>query len=131
MKYLDKSITEINELLKAGTIKPIDLVEEAFENIEKNKELNAYITLCKDEAIAKAKELEGKPVDNLLFGLPIAVKDNIVIKGVRTTCASHILENFVPIYTATLSLFSALSCIWMYCIRNGVLLSKVCHKLYG
>ena len=102
MKYLDKSITEINNLLKNGTIKPIDLVEEAFDNIEKNKELNAYITLCKEEAIARAKELEGKEVDNLLFGLPIAVKDNIVVKGVRTTCGSHILENFIPIYTATL-----------------------------
>lgn len=102
MKYLDKSITEIHELLKAGTIKPIDLVEEAFANIENNKEQNAYITLCKDEAIARAKELEGKEVDNLLFGLPIAIKDNIVVEGIKTTCGSHILENFVPIYTATL-----------------------------
>ncbi|MBE6157499.1 MAG: Asp-tRNA(Asn)/Glu-tRNA(Gln) amidotransferase subunit GatA [Firmicutes bacterium] len=99
--YLDKSIKEINELLKSKTIKPIDLVEEAFENIEKNKELNAYITLNKEEAIAKAKELENKEVDNLLFGLPIAVKDNIVTKGLRTTCASHILDNFIPIYNAT------------------------------
>ena len=99
--YLNKSIKEINELLKNKTIKPIDLVEEAFQNIENNKELNAYITLNKEEAIAKAKELENKEVDNLLFGLPIAVKDNIVTKGLRTTCASHILDNFIPIYNAT------------------------------
>ena len=99
--YLNKSIKEINELLKNKTIKPIDLVEEAFQNIENNKELNAYITLNKEEAIAKAKELESKEVDNLLFGLPIAVKDNIVTKGLRTTCASHILDNFIPIYNAT------------------------------
>ena len=99
--YLNKSIKEINELLKNKAIKPIDLVEEAFQNIENNSELNAYITLNKEEAIAKAKELETKEVDNLLFGLPIAVKDNIVTKGLRTTCASHILENFIPIYNAT------------------------------
>ena len=99
--YLNKSIKEINELLKNKTIKPIDLVEEAFQNIENNKDLNAYITLNKEEAIAKAKELEDKEVDNLLFGLPIAVKDNIVTKGLRTTCASHILDNFIPIYNAT------------------------------
>ena len=99
--YLNKSIKEINELLKNKTIKPIDLVEEAFQNIENNKELNAYITLNKEEAIAKAKELESKEVDNLLFGLPIAVKDNIITKGLRTTCASHILDNFIPIYNAT------------------------------
>ncbi len=99
--YLNKSIKEINELLKNKTIKPIDLVEEAFQNIENNKELNAYITLNKEVAIKRAKELEEKPVDNLLFGLPIAVKDNIITKGLRTTCASHILDNFIPIYNAT------------------------------
>ena len=99
--YLNRSIKEINELLKNKTIKPIDLVEEAFQNIENNSELNAYITLNKEEAIKRAKELESKEVDNLLFGLPIAVKDNIVTKELRTTCASHILDNFIPIYNAT------------------------------
>ena len=102
MKYLNKDIKEINKLLKEKRIKPIDLVNEAFENIEKNKDLNAYITLNKEQAIARAKELEGKEVDNLLFGLPIAVKDNIITKGLRTTCASHMLDEFVPIYNATI-----------------------------
>ena len=101
MKYLNKSITEIHELLKSKKLKPIDLVEEAFANIENNKEYNAYITLNKEEAIKQAKELESKEVDNLLFGLPIAVKDNIVTKGLLTTCGSHMLDNFVPIYDAT------------------------------
>lgn len=101
MKYLDKTIQEIHSLLKEQKIKPIDLVEECFERIEKNKDLNAYITLNKEEAIKTAKELENKEVDNLLFGLPIAVKDNIVTKGLRTTCASHMLDNFIPIYDAT------------------------------
>ena len=78
MKYLNKGIDEIHKLLKDKKIKPIDLVEEAFENIEKDKELNAYITLNKEEAIKQAKELENKEVDNILFGLPIAVKDNII-----------------------------------------------------
>lgn len=101
MKYLNKKIEEINKLLKEKKIKPIDLVNEAFENIENNKELNAYITLNKEEAIKKAHELENKEVDNILFGLPIAVKDNIVTKNLKTTCASHILDNFIPIYDAT------------------------------
>ena len=101
MRYLDLKIEEINKLLKEKKIKPIDLVEEAFESIEKNKELNAYITLNKEEAIKRAKELENKEVDNLLFGLPIAIKDNIVTKDLRTTCASHMLDNFIPIYNAT------------------------------
>ena len=102
MRYLDKSIEELHELLKSKTIKPIDLVEEAFTRIEENKDLNAYITLNKEEALKQAKELEDKEVDNVLFGLPIAVKDNIITKGLRTTCASHMLDNFTPIYDATI-----------------------------
>ena len=100
--YLDKSIKELHELLKNKQIKPIDLVEEAFERIESNKALNAYITLNKEDAIQTAKELEDKEVDNILFGIPIAVKDNIVTKGLLTTCASHMLDNFMPIYDATI-----------------------------
>ena len=57
---LDKSIEEIHEALKNKKIKPIDLVEEAFDRIEKNKNLNAYITLNKEAAIQRAKELEKK-----------------------------------------------------------------------
>lgn len=100
-KYLDLSIKEINELLKNKKIKPIDLVNECFERIEENKDLNAFITLDRESAIKKAIELEDKEVDNILFGIPIAVKDNIVTKDLRTTCASHMLENFIPIYNAT------------------------------
>ena len=101
-KYLSLSIKEINELLKKKEIKPIDLVNECFTLIEENEDLNAFITLDKENAIKKAIELEGKEVDNLLFGIPIAIKDNIVTKGLRTTCASHMLENFIPIYDATI-----------------------------
>ena len=101
MKYNGMGIEEIHKLLKEKKIKPIDLVEEAFKSIEESG-LNAYITLNKEEAIKQAKELENKEVDNILFGLPIAVKDNIVTKGLRTTCASHILDNFIPIYDATI-----------------------------
>ena len=101
MYYLEKSIKEINKLLKNKEIKPIDLVEEAFERIESDKNLNAYITLNKEKALEKARELETKEVDNLLFGIPIAVKDNILTKDLRTTAASHILDNFIPIYNAT------------------------------
>jgi len=102
MKYLNLEIKEIHKLLKEKKIKPIDLVQEAFDNIESHKEYNAYITLNKEEALKEAEELEGKEVDNLLFGLPIALKDNIVTKGLKTTCASHILDNFIPIYEATI-----------------------------
>lgn len=99
--YLDLSIKEINTLLKEKKIKPIDLVEEAFFRIESNEDLNCFITLNKEEALKQAKELENLEVDNLFFGIPIAIKDNICTKDLRTTCASHMLDNFVPIYDAT------------------------------
>ena len=100
MRYLDLDIKTINEKLKNKEIKPIDLVNEAFDRIEETN-LNCFITLNKEEALKKAKELEEKEVDNILFGLPIAIKDNIVTKDLRTTAASRILEDFIPIYDAT------------------------------
>ena len=101
-KYLDLSIEEINKLLKDKKVKVIDLVNEAFDNIEKNEDLKAFITLDKEGAIKKAEELDKKEVDNLLFGIPIAIKDNICTEGIMTTAGSHILEGFMPIYDATL-----------------------------
>lgn len=101
-KYLDLEIIEINKLLKDKKIKPIDLVEESFKRIEKDNNLKAFITLDKENALKRAKDLENKEVDNLLFGIPIAIKDNICTKGLKTTAASKMLENFVPIYDATI-----------------------------
>ena len=98
--YLDLSLIEINKLLKEKKITPKVLVEEAFERIENNKDLNCFITLNKEEALKQAEELKGKEVDSLTFGIPIALKDNILTKGLRTTAASKILENFDPIYDA-------------------------------
>ncbi len=99
--YLDLSILELHTLLKEGKVTPLQLVLEAFDRIENEKDLNAFITLNKEEALKEAKALEGKEVDNPLFGIPIAVKDNILTNDLRTTCASKILENFIPIYDAT------------------------------
>lgn len=99
--YLSLSLDEIHSKLVKKEIKPLDLVLEAFDKIEKNKELNAFITLNKESAIEEAKKLEQKEVEGLLFGIPIAIKDNIVTKNLRTTCASRMLSNFDPIYDAT------------------------------
>lgn len=101
-KYLDLSINELHELLINKKIKPIDLVEEAIKRINNNK-LNAFITIDYEGARKRARELENVEIDknNLLFGIPIAIKDNIMVKDLKCTCASHILENFVSIYDAS------------------------------
>ncbi len=97
--YLDLSVLELHELLKAKKIKPIDLVNEAFMKIEKYQ-LNDYITL-NEKAKEEAINLENTEIDNIFWGIPIAIKDNIVTKDLRTTCASRMLDDFMPAYDAT------------------------------
>ena len=99
-KYIDLSLTQIHELLKKKEITPKTLVLECFDRIEKNN-LNAFITLDKEGALKEAERLESMEVpDDLLFGIPIAIKDNIMVKDLRCTCASKMLDNFVSIYDA-------------------------------
>lgn len=97
--YMELSVKELHELLKTKKIKPIDLVEEALYKIEKNK-LNDYITI-NENARNEALELENTEVDNIFWGIPIAIKDNIITKDMRTTCASKMLDDFIPVYDAT------------------------------
>lgn len=100
-KYIDLSLEEIHNLLKENTITPTVLVNECFERIEKNN-LNAFISLNKENALKRAKELELEGFkDNLFWGIPIAVKDNIMVKDLRCTCGSKMLDNFYSIYDAT------------------------------
>lgn len=104
MDYFKYSIEELHEMLVDKKITAEQLVKETFENVdETDKKLNAFITLNKEKAIEKAQKLdqEGIDSDNLLSGIPIAIKDNILTKDLKTTAASKILENFVPIYDAT------------------------------
>lgn len=70
-----------------------------------NEKINAYITVCHEKAIAQAEDIQKKIESGKLLsplaGVPIAIKDNICTKGIRTTCASRMLEDFTPIYDAT------------------------------
>jgi len=100
-KYIDLSINEIHELLVSGKITPTILVNDCFERIESSNS-NAFITLDKEGALKRASELENEGVtDDLLWGIPIAIKDNIMVNGLRCTCGSRMLENFVSIYDAS------------------------------
>ncbi len=76
-----------------------DAVSEMLERIEKSK-LNAYITVCKDEALKMAEKYDRGELKGRLAGVPIAVKDNISTKGILTTCASKILSNYRPVFDA-------------------------------
>ena len=98
-KYLNKSITELHDLLVNKEITPVDLVNEVFEKIDSDK-LNCFITTDKEGALEKAKSLTEPDKDNILWGLPIALKDNMVTKNMRTTAGSKMLENFMSVYDA-------------------------------
>ncbi|AKS37241.1 glutamyl-tRNA amidotransferase [Anoxybacillus gonensis] len=106
MSLFDYRVSELHNLLHKKEISVSDLVDESFKRIhEVEEKVQAFLTLNEEQARAKAKELDEKLATEkefgLLFGMPIGIKDNIVTKGLRTTCASKILYNFDPIYDAT------------------------------
>ena len=98
-KYLDLDLKDIPELLCSGSIKPIDLVNEAFDRIESD-ELNCFISASKEYAVNRANALEGEEPTGLLWGIPIAIKDNIVTKAFKTTAGSKMLSEFYSVYDA-------------------------------
>ena len=96
---------DLIERMKSGELLPSEHLEEILETIkEKEPILNAFITLDEEGARRQAKELDkhaGKDPRGRLFGVVIAIKDNIAVRGLRLTCASKMLENFVSPYDAT------------------------------
>lgn len=106
MSLFDHKVSELHELLHKKEISVSDLVEQSFKRIgEVDSQVGAFLTLNEEEARRQAKRLDEKlgteESKGLLFGMPIGIKDNIVTKGLRTTSASKILEDFDPIYNAT------------------------------
>ncbi len=97
-----KGIAEIRDLIRKKEIKPSEVVESFYERFSQTEDkVKAYITPLYEKALDEARKLDGKVSNAPLFGVPLAIKDNIVIKGEKTTCASKILENFVSPYDAT------------------------------
>jgi len=105
-----KTIREIHDAFDAGTTSPLVLTKKYFDAIAQSRH-NAFITVCESRALEQANrltdELKSKHGGKVprkaqpLFGIPLAIKDVLTIDGVRTTCASKMLENYVPPYTAT------------------------------
>ncbi|QHE50994.1 Asp-tRNA(Asn)/Glu-tRNA(Gln) amidotransferase subunit GatA [Pontibacillus sp. HMF3514] len=106
MSLFDHKLSEIQEWLHNKEISVNDLLDEAFKRIEEvDGEVKSFLTLNEEGARERAKELDElrgtKEGRGLLFGMPIAIKDNIVTKGLRTTAASQILDNlYDPLYDA-------------------------------
>ena len=99
------ALKKLREMLDSKEISAVELTEQYIDRIEKSdKEINSYITVCKENALAdakKAQEVIDSGNSGAFTGLPISVKDNICTLGVKTTCASHMLDDFIPPYNAT------------------------------
>ena len=104
MSERQTTIHELHERLVNKETTARALTEAYFAKIEAGAEINAYISLNKDAALAQADAVDAKIARGeeigMLEGIPMAVKDNICTEGLRTTCASKMLDNFVPQYDA-------------------------------
>ena len=97
---------EIKSGISSGDFTAEEVVKALFQRIKLvEPKVDAYLTLCEEEALTQAREVDekvrlGKPLGKFA-GVPIAIKDNICTDGIRTTCASKMLEDFIPPYDAT------------------------------
>ena len=97
-----KSITELRAMLDAKSISASELTQESLQLAQKYKELNCFVTMNEELGAKNANsiDLENKTT-SMLSGIPLAQKDLFCTEGLRTTCSSKILSNYIPPYTAT------------------------------
>ena len=99
------TVHELADKLKNNEITSSEIVQAYSKNIEgKEKDINAFVTITTEQAVEQAKKIDTSNVDrekHKYAGIPIGIKDNICVKGTKTTCSSKMLENFVAPYDAT------------------------------
>ena len=100
------TVEEIVSKIDNKELKPSEVVEGLYERIDAHdNDIKSFIRLTKEEALEAATKLdelqEKNEMTGKLFGVPVGIKDNILTKGITTTAASKMLENFNPIYDAT------------------------------
>ncbi|MDR0968371.1 MAG: Asp-tRNA(Asn)/Glu-tRNA(Gln) amidotransferase subunit GatA [Holosporaceae bacterium] len=100
------SLYDARKGLLAKKFSSVELTRHFLERIEKFKEWNAFITVCADEALEAAKRSDEKIASGNageLEGIPLAIKDLFLTKGIKTTAGSRMLENFIPPYESTVT----------------------------
>lgn len=106
MELYEKSAFELSQMIKDKQISSVEVTKSVFDRIDSVEgKVDTYVTLDKENALKKAEEVDKKIAngDRLspLAGIPIGIKDNISTKGLRTTCSSKMLENYIPPFNAT------------------------------
>ena len=108
MKITNWTVHELIEKLEKNELTSEEITKAYVDRInDKEKDVNAFVTTLCDEALEKAKEIDEKrskkEKTSKLAGIPIGIKDNICTKGIRTTCSSRMLEDFISPYNATVT----------------------------
>ena len=100
MELYELTVHELMEKLEKNEITSEDIIKSYSKRIdEKEKDVQAFVTVTADEALKQAESVDR--TKSKLAGIPIGIKDNMCTKGVKTTCSSKMLENFVAPYNAT------------------------------
>jgi aspartyl-tRNA(Asn)/glutamyl-tRNA(Gln) amidotransferase subunit A len=93
---------EIRDAVAGRQISAVAICEKALERIDSaNQKLNAFLTVARERALERARTIDREHHAGPLAGVPVALKDNIMTRGIRTTASSRMLERFVPPYDAT------------------------------
>ncbi len=105
MDILAYSAVELSAAIKQGKVTAVEAMEAVLSRIdERESDINAYVTMDRKQALKAAaavqEKIEKGVLNGVLAGVPVAVKDNLCTEGMRTTCSSKILENFVPTFSA-------------------------------
>lgn len=102
MDITELTVHELKEKLDKKELTSYDITKAYVDRInEKEKDVNAFVTTLTDEALEKAKEIDQTERKGEYAGIPIGIKDNMCTKGIKTTCSSKMLENFVSPYDGT------------------------------
>ncbi len=108
MKLHGLTVHEMSDLIRNREASAVEITKSLLDRIEKiDSKLGSYLSVLGEDAVKRAMEVQEKidkgEAKSPLAGIPVALKDNICTEGVKTTCASKILHNFVPPYDATVS----------------------------